>query len=106
MYMQPDPERAEELRLIFAQGFEKPVVPALWPMLRLIIAGGNGDYAMYGDHLAAYTGSVPRRNGALIVCGGILGVATHGFNEYRLETDSCFCEFLPGHGEPVLAGQV
>ena len=103
MYLLPDPERAAELRQIFSGGFTRPVAPLVWPRLRRVIACGSGDYTMYGDHLSACLGDIPLRNGALIVCGGILGIASHGFNEYRLDNSLCFCEFLTGDGQVVTA---
>ena len=41
--IQPMPERAQELRGIFMQGFEEPIVPKLWPHAQFLTGVGSVD---------------------------------------------------------------
>lgn len=45
--IEPMPERAAELRKIFEEGFDEPVVPKIWPNMLLLIGCGSGGFAHY-----------------------------------------------------------
>lgn len=47
----PMPERARELRRIFAEGFETPILPKLWPRLMYFASVCTGDSAIYSRKL-------------------------------------------------------
>ncbi len=49
--IQPMPERAQELRGIFMQGFEKPIVPKLWPHAQFLTGVGSGGFKVYADKI-------------------------------------------------------
>ena len=45
--VRPMPERAAELRAIFEQGFDEPIMPKLWPKMVMIIGISTGGFADY-----------------------------------------------------------
>ena len=49
--IQPMPERAQELRGIFMQGFEEPIVPKLWPHAQFLTGVGSGGFKVYADKI-------------------------------------------------------
>ena len=55
----PDPERAAELRAIFEQGFEEPVIPKIWPDCDFIASIGGGGFAAYTKKMKRYSGDIP-----------------------------------------------
>ena len=106
-HLKPNPERAAELRGIFAQGFEG-IVERIWPKCKRIVAAGTGAFALYTRKLRHYCGNVKFDNGLYAaseaVIGRSLGVDT---NEYRLLPGNAFFEFLePGADAPIMAEDV
>ena len=95
--IEPMPERAEELRKIFEQGFDEPVVPKIWPMMKLLIGCGSGGFANYLEKIKEFTG--PDFYYALIgltASEGIFSLFTELNNpDAVLLPDSMFYEFLP-----------
>ena len=90
----PDPARAEELREIFAAGFDQPVVPKIWTKLSAIIAFGGEAFTIYTRNLASYIGDIPLFSSMMTESQSILGLeSTNGV--YRLCFDNTFTEFLP-----------
>ena len=49
--IKPMPERAQELREIFRQGFEEPIVPRIWPKLQFLTGVGSGGFKVYADKI-------------------------------------------------------
>lgn len=95
--IEPMPERAEELRKIFEEGFDEPVVPKIWPKLSLLIGNGTGSFANYLEKIKEFTGTDV--NFALIgltASEGIFSLFIELNNpDAVLIPDSMFYEFLP-----------
>lgn len=49
--LKADKERANELRKIFENGFEKPVVPQIWPKMEYILCVAGAGFQSYTDKL-------------------------------------------------------
>ena len=95
--IEPMPERAEELRKIFEQGFDEPIVPKIWPRMLLLIGCGSGGFENYLEKIKEFTGS--DFNFALLgltASEGIFSLFTELNNpDAILIPDSMFYEFLP-----------
>lgn len=99
--IEPQPERAKELRKIFEEGFDEPIVPKLWPKMLLLIGCGGGGFSNYLEKIKDFTG--PNFNFALIgltASEGTFSVFTELNNSNTiLIPDSMFYEFLPADAE-------
>lgn len=96
--IQPMPERAAELRAIFAQGFDEPFVPKVWPKLQYLAGVGTGGFKMYADKIREkYTGEqVKQYKVGLSASEGIFSVPFElDCDDSALIPDSLFYEFLP-----------
>ena len=95
--IEPMPERADELRKIFEEGFDEPIVPKIWPKMLLLIGCGSGEFLNYLKKIKVFTG--PDFNFALIgltASEGIFSLFTELNNpDSVLIPDSMFYEFLP-----------
>ncbi|WP_405295686.1 GH3 auxin-responsive promoter family protein [Methanobrevibacter sp.] len=95
--IEPMPERAEELRKIFKEGFDEPIVPKIWPRMLLLIGCGSGGFANYLEKIKDFTG--PDFNFAIIgltASEGIFSLFTElNSRDAILIPDSMFYEFLP-----------
>ena len=98
-YLKKRPKRAEELRKIFREGFDVPIVPKLWPKLSYVSAIGTGGFAVYSDKVKQFIGDIPVDYSVYAASEGIFASAS-AMNDpkYDLLTDSCFFEFLPTDG--------
>ena len=98
-YLKKRPKRAAELRKIFSEGFDTPIVPRLWPKLSYISAIGTGGFAVYAEKVKQYIGDIPIDYSVYAASEGIFASAS-AMNDpkYDLLTDSCFFEFLPTDG--------
>ena len=106
--LRPDPERAEELKRIFADGFEN-IIPRLWPDCHRIVAAGAGAFSIYTRKLRYYSGDVTINNGFYAASEAMIGIAVEdGSAEYRFLTDNAFFEFreTDGVSEPVMIEEV
>ena len=54
--IQPMPERAKELRSIFEEGFDEPIVPKIWPGMFMLIGIGTGGFSNYISKIREFTG--------------------------------------------------
>ncbi len=91
-----NPKRAEELRKIFLQGFDEPVIPKIWPGCRRIIAAGTGSFSIYTEKLRRYSGDITLNNGLYASSEALIGKAVKdGSDEYLLLPEYGFYEFLP-----------
>ena len=92
-----NPERADELEAIFAEGFDKPVIKRIWPGFRRIVAVGTFPFRIYTDGLKRYTGDdIIFDNGYYAASEAMIGRSMGpGSEEYILLTDHDFFEFLP-----------
>lgn len=95
--IEPMPERANELRKIFEEGFDEAIVPKIWPKMSLLIGIGTGGFANYIKKIREFTG--PNFNFALIGLMASEGLFSTpiGLNnpDSVLIPDSMFYEFLP-----------
>ena len=111
-YLKPHPERAAELRRIFEQGFDTPIVPRLWPRMSYVSAIGTGGFAVYADKVKRFIGYIPIDYSVYAASEGIFASASAMDDpKYDLLTDSCFFEFLPTDGtadeaHPLTLGQL
>lgn len=100
----PLPERAEELAQIFAQGFDEPIAPKLWPRWQYLVGVGTGGFAIYAEMLRRrYLGEqVKQYHVGLFASEGHFSVPLDvDSNESVLIPDSLFYEFLPlGEEDP------
>jgi hypothetical protein len=96
--IQPMPERAKELREIFRQGFEEPIVPKLWPKLQYLTGVGSGGFKVYADKIKEkYMGEkIARYFTGINASEGMISVPYQLNDEKSVPVpDSVFYEFLP-----------
>lgn len=55
--IEPNPERAAELRAIFERGFDEPITPAMWPNLLVVRSVAGGGFAPYTQRLRRFIGN-------------------------------------------------
>lgn len=106
--MQPNPERAAELRGEIEKGFAK-IIPRIWPKCSRIVSVGTGAFSFYKDKLRGYTGGIPFNNGFFATSEALIGRSMGDeTEEYALYTEGAFFEFLePGtDGTPTDADHV
>lgn len=106
-----NPKRAEELKVIFEEGFEQPIARKIWPKLTRVIAAGTGSLAIYTEKLSRYIGDVDHINGLYAASEALLGVCNDaGSDVYTLDEKNVFCEFIPVEGDnsgrALLAGEL
>ena len=94
--IEPMPERAQELREIFEEGFDEPIVPKIWPKMSLLVGIGTGGFSNYLKKIKEYTG--PDFNFALVgltASEGMFSIPIELNNpDAILIPDSMFYEFL------------
>lgn len=96
--IRPMPERAQELREIFRQGFEEPIVPKLWPRAQFLTGVGSGGFKVYADKIKEkYMGEkIARYFTGINASEGMISVPFELNNEKSVPVpDSMFYEFLP-----------
>jgi len=102
--MKPMPDRANELRKIFENGFEIPVVPKIWPKLKVIAGIGTGGFANYAKKVGEmYVGEdIDFVLMGLAASEAIFSVPIGLNNENSaLIPDSVFYEFRPLENEDL-----
>ncbi len=101
--LEPDKERADELRGIFSRGFGEPVALKIWPKLERVIAAGTGAFEVYTDNMRRYTGNVPHSNGIYAASEAVIASAEEDESDkYTLCPENGFFEFVPlGGDKPV-----
>ena len=100
--IKPMPERAHELREIFRQGFEEPIVPRIWPKLQFLTGVGSGGFKVYADKIKEkYMGEkIARYFTGINASEGIISVPYELNDEKSVPIpDSLFYEFLPTDAE-------
>lgn len=100
--IKPMPERAQELREIFRQGFEEPIVPRIWPKLQFLTGVGSGGFKVYADKIKEkYMGEkIARYFTGINASEGIISVPYELNDEKSVPIpDSLFYEFLPTDAE-------
>ena len=94
-YVKPRPKRAQELRKIFEQGFDTPIIPRLWPKFAWACAIGNGSFATYLNKFKKYAGEEVAIDYFVYAASEGMFACAIEMNkpEFCLVTDSCFFEF-------------
>lgn len=96
--LKPLPERAAELRAIFARGFDTPFMPKVWPKLSYAVGGASAGFARYtnevrerylGTEMPFYFRGISASEGIFTVP---VALAAHAS---CLIPDSLFFEFIP-----------
>ncbi len=96
-YVKPRPKRAAELRKIFEEGFDTPIIPRLWPKMSWACAIGNGSFSSYLKKYKEYAGeNVGIDYFVYAASEGMFAVCIEmNKPEFCLLTDSSFFEFRP-----------
>ncbi len=96
-YVKPLPKRAEELRKIFKQGFDEPIIPKIWPKFAWACAIGTGGFATYAEKYLKFSGmKVAIDYFVYAASEGIFAACTEmNVPKFTPLLDSCFFEFLP-----------
>lgn len=100
-YITPMPERAEELRAIFSQGFEEPFARKVWPDLCLLVSGAGGTFKSYAEKMRTrYTGDIPMYKRGISASEGAFSAPLKlDSDDSLLVPDVMFFEFLPVNEE-------
>lgn len=101
--LNPDVNRAKELRNIFEKGFDTPFAPKVWPNLKYISCTTSGTFKVYTKKIQKrYTGNISFYHRGVLASEGLFSVPIE-FNNYNssLIPDSVFYEFLPENKEPI-----
>lgn len=109
--LRPNPTRAEELREIFADPKDGPLVPRIWKRMSAIVAIGCGEFSPYVVKMRGYTGNAIPYGNAMYASSEALIANTlrTGTDEYLLLPDSGFYEFIAVDDEskaPLTVGQL
>ena len=96
-YIRPRPKRAAELRKIFEQGFDEPIMPKLWPKVSWVCSIGTGGFASYTEKFKKFAGEDVAIDFFVYAASEGMFAACMEMNDPRFMplTDSCFFEFLP-----------
>ena len=102
-YLKPNQKRAAELRDIFEKGFDRPVVPNIWPQYSLTSTIVTGSFSFYIDKLKRYFGELPFSYFGYGASESIIAVANEmNSGDFPLIQDGGFYEFVPeNEGKPV-----
>ncbi|OQD58911.1 hypothetical protein MBBAR_6c00210 [Methanobrevibacter arboriphilus JCM 13429 = DSM 1125] len=98
----PLPDRANEFREIFKDGFDKPIIPIIWPNMSFLVGIGTGGFSNYTKKIREIYGG---NNFKFCLMG--LSASEGNFSvPYELENpnslllpDSIFYEFRPVHDD-------
>lgn len=95
--MKPNAKRALELRREFRKGFDTPIVPRIWPRLRLVTAIGTGGFLAHTEKMRTFLGTnIPIEFAAYAASESMMAVARHAEEmEYILLPHAAFYEFIP-----------
>lgn len=98
--LRPNPVRAKELRAIFEQGFEEPIIPRVWPKMEWVSAIGTGGFADYTIKMRKYLGEIPIYFSVYGASESLMAVARYmEEGEFVLLPQSGFYEFIPVDAE-------
>lgn len=93
-----DPERANELRAIFANGFGEPVIPKIWKDFCFVAAIGSGSFKIHKEKVKRFTGEKGVRYCNLVISSSetLVAVADGCDSEdFILVPQAAFFEFIP-----------
>ncbi len=93
----PNPQRANQLRLLSYKTLRKNMVEKIWPRVRYVLAIGGKSFSYYTEKMQGYAGNVPIYHYAYAASEGIFGVAEkmNQPDRYILFPEAGFFEFLP-----------
>ena len=96
-YIKPNPKRAAELRTIFEQGFDTPIIPRIWPRDSWVCSIGTGGFATYTEKFKKYAGESVAIDYFVYAASEGMFAACIKMNEpaFMPLTDSCYFEFMP-----------
>lgn len=96
-YIKANPKRAAELRKVFQDGFDTPVIPRLWPKISWAFGIGTGGFATYTEKFRKYAGEEFPIDFFVYAASEGIFAACVDMNDPRFVPllDSCFFEFLP-----------
>ena len=94
-YVKKNPKRAEELRRIFKEGFDTPIIPRLWPDMSWACAIGNGSFGAYLKKYKQFAGENVGIDYFVYAASEGMFAVNIEMNrpEFCLLTDSSFFEF-------------
>ena len=100
-YVKKNPKRAAELRKIFSEGFDTPIIPRIWPKFAWACAIGTGGFATYAEKFKSYAGDNVAIDYFVYAASEGMFAACINMNDPRFIplTDSVFFEFLPADAE-------
>lgn len=98
-YLRPDPERAEEIRSILAEGNMDGIGNRIWPGIRYITCIATGGQSVFRKKLNEYFKDVIHSNGMMTTFAGVFGEAVGETDHYKLARGTVFYEFMPVDGE-------
>ena len=92
----PAGERRDEVQRILSEGFDKPVVPRLWPNLERVVCFGAGKMSESMQQLRRHIGSLPHNHGYDYLKSAVMGKAVANDSDlFECIKEHCFYEFLP-----------
>ena len=96
-YIKKHPERARELRKIFLEGFDKPIIPKIWKNMSWVSCIATGSFTEYIKQFKQYAGNnIPIDYLCYAASEGYFAECIEmNHPSFLLLTDSCFFEFLP-----------
>ncbi len=100
-HVKKNPKRANELREIFKQGFDTPIIPRIWPKFSWVCAIGTGGFSSYTEKFKKYAGEEVAIDYFVYAASEGMFAACFNMNDPRYIplTDSCFFEFLPADAD-------
>ena len=103
------PERASELRQVFRNGFDEPIIPRIWPKVGRIIANSFGEYEFYTRLIRSYTGDIAIDNGYYLLPSAVVAKsAGNGSRDILLLKNNAFLELARVDApdeEPILVDE-
>ena len=91
-----DADRGAEVEAAFAEGFDTPIVPRLWPQVSRIVAFGAGELYEMTKALKQYTGEIPHNNGYYYTEEAVIGKAKEDNSDLFLHAaNASFFEVVP-----------
>lgn len=95
--LSPDPGRADELRRIFAGGFNRPLLRLIWPEFCYIGSIGSGSFKIHTEKIRKLAGSEVMLNNLVIASSESLIGVSAGCNteDFLLTPQGAFFEFIP-----------
>jgi len=97
--IQPDHDRADELRTIFKSNNPEDVATQIWPNLKKIICDTSASYKIYADQLKNYLSDIEIENSFLATEEALIGKSNKTEGTFELNLNSAFYEFIPVNDE-------